>query len=199
MKFEYDKLFPSIENASQELEVYLRKFLSDVSRIDRIGTRSKGIEKFKRKCRNVTSDGELKYPEPLAQIQDQIGARVIVFFLSDVEKISTLIKENFTITESAVKEPESTSEFSYFGHHYICMMPTEISGNYSDSYCPDWFELQIKTMHQHAWSEAGHDIGYKPSEFALSSKEERKMAYASALSWGADRAFDDLHKSTSTN
>ena len=54
-----------------------------------------------------------------------------------------------------------------------------------------FFELQIKTLFQNAWSEANHDLGYKP-ERELSKDEKRKIAFTSAQAWGADMIFDEL-------
>jgi putative GTP pyrophosphokinase len=61
---------------------------------------------------------------------------------------------------------------------------------------PDFFELQIKTLFQHAWSEAHHDLGYKqePGSTPLTSEEKRKLAYTSAQAWGADHMFDELFR-----
>lgn len=58
---------------------------------------------------------------------------------------------------------------------------------------PKFFELQIKTVFQHAWGEASHDFAYK-SETPLSSDQKRRVAYAAAQAWGGDRIFEDLFK-----
>ena len=50
---------------------------------------------------------------------------------------------------------------------------------------PDFFELQIKTLFQHAWSEADHDLGYKPGSTPLTSDEKRKLAYTSSPGMGS--------------
>jgi ppGpp synthetase/RelA/SpoT-type nucleotidyltranferase len=59
---------------------------------------------------------------------------------------------------------------------------------------PQFFELQVKTLFQHAWSEANHDLGYKPGATPLSSSEKRQLAFTSAQAWGADHIFDELFK-----
>jgi len=59
-----------------------------------------------------------------------------------------------------------------------------------DTY-PEFFELQIKTLFQHAWSEADHDLGYK-SDRELSREEKRQVAFTAAQSWGADKIFCSL-------
>ena len=61
--------------------------LDDVSRIDRITTRVKAVPSFAGKAMKVDSaSGTLKYQYPLEEIQDQIGARIIVFYRSDVAR-----------------------------------------------------------------------------------------------------------------
>ena len=54
--------------------------LNGEPRIDRIGAKPKSVERFLRKAENVDGAGQRKYAAPLAQIQDQVGARVIVFY-----------------------------------------------------------------------------------------------------------------------
>jgi putative GTP pyrophosphokinase len=62
---------------------------------------------------------------------------------------------------------------------------------------PGFFELQIKTLFQHAWSEADHDLGYKPGDQPLTSEQKRLIAFTSAQAWGADHIFDQLFRERS--
>jgi ppGpp synthetase/RelA/SpoT-type nucleotidyltranferase len=79
--------------------------------------------------------------------------------------------------------------------HYILLMPTElIDSDVPNPIVPEFFELQIKTVFQHAWSEANHDLGYKPGSKPLASDEKRKLAFTAAQAWGADQIFDGLSK-----
>ena len=56
---------------------------------------------------------------------------------------------------------------------------------------PSFFELQIKTMFQHAWAESEHDLNYKTIN-ELSIEDKRLIAYSAAQAWGADEVFERL-------
>ena len=88
--------------------------------------------------------------------------------------------------------PDSESEFGYFGKHYVLFIPDDVLGDDEvKAEAPTFFELQIKTLFQHAWAEANHDLGYK-SEIELTPDEKRKIAFTSAQAWGADEMFNEL-------
>lgn len=44
---------------------------------------------------------------------------------------------------------------------------------------------------QHAWSEANHDLAYKPTG-ELTDDQQRLFAFTAAQAWGADRIFPEL-------
>lgn len=72
--------------------------------------------------------------------------------------------------------PESEWEFGYFGRHYVLIVPTDVIDSSVDAkLVPSFFELQIKTLFQHAWSEAEHDLGYKPGLKPLTPEEKRRL------------------------
>ncbi len=172
---------------------YIEETLEGGARIDRVAARAKSVDRFVAKAANTNADGELKYEKPLAQIQDQIGARVTVFYKSDVERVSKLLLEYLRPIETKDLVPVSEWQFGYFGRHFVCHFPTElIDDAWEPDQVPQFFELQIKTLFQHAWSEANHDLGYKPDGGKLDSDQVRMLAFTSAQAWGADRAFDDL-------
>lgn len=174
-----------------KLEAYIKDILEDSDRIDAVSARAKSLERFLAKSQKTDSFGEPKYSDPLNQIQDQIGARINVLYLNDVPKVKGIIDGYFHAIEWEVKHPENDAEFGYFGEHYVLRMPDEAIPQGLEERTPKFFELQIKTLFQHAWSECHHDIGYKaPRE--LTSHERRQMAFSAAQSWGADQIFREL-------
>lgn len=135
----------------------------------------------------------MKYDRPFEQIQDLVGARVIVFYKQDVDVVSEVIKRYYKPIEQRDLIPESESEFGYVGKHFILSLPEDLFADDSDrNRSPIFFELQIKTLFQHAWSEAEHDLSYKPAT-PLTRLQKRLVALTAAQAWGADQQFAQLH------
>jgi ppGpp synthetase/RelA/SpoT-type nucleotidyltranferase len=188
-----------LKSTAEALRQYISDLLKDEPRIDRITARAKDPESFLKKAR-ASVDGKAKYTEPLSQIQDQLGARIITFYRADVDRLDTIIKSFFNTIEFCDRVPESEWEFGYFGRHYVLILPSDVKNDSIDKMLmPEFFELQIKTLFQHAWSEADHDLGYKPGAVPLSPEEKRKLAYTSAQAWGADHMFDELFRARASN
>lgn len=184
----------SLKPTAIALRDHFADLLRDEPRIDRVTARAKDPASFLKKATALV-DGRPKYSEPLSQIQDQIGARIITFYRADVDRVDGIIKSYFKPIEFRDRIPESEWEFGYFGRHYVLVLPSDVKGDSIDkSTLPDFFELQVKTLFQHAWSEAEHDLGYKPGSAPLSADEKRKLAYTSAQAWGADHMFDELFR-----
>lgn len=180
-----------LEPVAQLLRSELKRLLEGIPRIDRITSRAKSVESFMRKATSVVDGGE-KYEAPLEDIQDQIGARIVVFYRSDIRAIEERIGRYFGGIEERSVEPESVSAFGYEGTHYILFIPeTVLREEHLGIDGPRVFELQIKTLFQYAWGQAGHDLAYKPLR-PLSRDQNRRIAFAAAQAWGADRLFDEL-------
>jgi ppGpp synthetase/RelA/SpoT-type nucleotidyltranferase len=176
------------------LEQHIRSHVDQLPRIDRITARAKEPDSFAEKATLLNVDGTRKYPTPLMQIQDQIGVRIIVYYTDDVPVVTDMILRYLRPIEEKDRIPESEWEFGYAGKHLILILPRDVVPADIDlSEVPDFFELQIKTLYQHAWSEANHDLGYK-SKAPLISDQKRRLAYTAAQSWGADRVFADLFR-----
>ncbi|NKB84008.1 GTP pyrophosphokinase [Brucella grignonensis] len=177
---------------SRNLEAFIANLLKGVDRIDRISARAKSIDRFVGKAEKVV-EGKPKYEAPFHQIQDQIGARIITYYRCDVDRIEDEILRYFHPIESKDVVPQSEWEFGYFGRHQILLLPPDVVANDIDpALVPICFELQIKTLFQHAWSEANHDLGYKPGQRELDRDDLRQLAFTSAQAWGADHIFNEL-------
>jgi len=175
---------------SKRLDAHIRDLTKDHPRVDRVAVRAKTVSRFLEKA-NKQESGSPKYTDPLNQIQDQIGVRVVTFYLSDVDQISTMVEDYFGSIEVKHIVPDSPQEFGYEGKHYILFIPKDVKDASVEDECPSFFELQIKTLFQHAWSEADHDVIYKAAD-PLTTDHRRRVAFTAAQAWGADRIFDEL-------
>ena len=143
-------------------------------------------------------NGTLKYGNPFVDIQDIIRARIVVYYLSDVEKIANRIKDSLGgIEDNDFVNFDDYQKFGYQGRHLIvninkALIPDSLG--IDKELIPNFFELQIKTLFQHAWSQAEHDLRYKEDkEHPLSFEQKRMLAFAAAQAWGTDKIFDSIY------
>lgn len=145
------------------------------------------------KASKALEDGGAKYEHPFEQIQDLVGARIVVFYKQDVDLVAAIVERYYRRVERKDLVPESDAEFGYVGKHFILAVPQDVVEDDAErDKIPTFFELQVKTLFQHAWSEANHDLAYKPDE-PLSSLQKRQVAFTAAQAWGADQIFGQLH------
>ena len=186
----YQERVPVLKKVAEEIQVLLEDLFRGVPRIDRISTRVKTVHRLAEKANRVDPvSGEPKYKYPLDEIQDQVGARIVVFYRSDVEPVAERILAEIRQVEDRKIEQPDPERFAYEARHFVCFIPHDIYVNYEPPI--DFFELQVSTLFQHAWAEANHDLGYKP-QGELTYDDRRRIAWAAAQAWGADLIFDDL-------
>lgn len=90
----------------------------------------------------------------LADITDILGLRVITFYFDDVDIVASAVERLFEVDwENSVdkRRLHEVDSFGYQSLHYICRVPD----------MPYRFEIQMRTLLQHAWSNMNHDTGYK--------------------------------------
>jgi len=176
---------------ADRLERHIQGIFGGKRHIDRISARAKSPERFIEKAFKLES-GSPKYSDPINQIQDQLGARIVAFYLSDRDALATLVKDYFAPIEEKQIVPDTPDRFGYEGKHFVLFLPGDIlSKDIPEQHIPTFFELQIQTLFQHAWGEANHDLAYKPF-LDLSADQQRKVAFTAAQAWGADLIFEEL-------
>ena len=84
--------------------------------------------------------------------------------------------------------------FGYLSLHYICSLPED--EDFPEELCGRRFEIQIRTILQHAWSDINHDLGYK-NQFGVPRAITRELARLAGLLELADNEFvrvrDDMN------
>lgn len=125
----------------------------------------------------------------LDDITDILGCRVICFLSDEIDKIGKKVEEKFVIdweNSSDKRMLLKENAFGYLSLHYICSLP--FGDKWPDEICGKKFEVQIRTILQHAWSAIHHDIGYK-SDFGVPRDINRQFARLAGLLELADDEF----------
>lgn len=137
--------------------------------------------------------GKLARPDKsyarLTDITDLLGVRVITYFDDGVRAVARHIEAtldvdlNNSISKGAHDAPD---RFGYRSLHYVCRppdgfhVPPDLEGLR--------FEIQVRTILQHAWAEIEHDIGYK-SPTALPPRIRRRFSQLAGVLELADDTF----------
>ncbi len=187
---EYRALLPTLEVFRVRLEWLLRALLSDEGRdVHQIESRCKGVDKF------VEKTGRKGYQDPLRQMTDLIGFRVIMYYDADVTFAAGLIDRELLVDPALSVDwriPDDRNRFGYASNHLVCTL------NERRAELSEWrpfaglrVEIQLRTVLQHAWAVVSHQLGYK-SVPGLAPEGERRLNRIAAMLEEADQAFEDI-------
>lgn len=151
--------------------------------------RVKDRESYRHKCENE------KYTNPIDEIMDLAGIRIIAYTNKDVQKICDIIKQEFEIDVQNSMDKHNVmndNQVGYLSVHFI----TKLKENRTTLaeykiYTGIQSEIQVRTLLQHTWAEIEHDRNYKFS--GVLPKEIRRQFYllAGVLEL-VDKEFDLL-------
>ncbi|MFH1463075.1 MAG: RyR domain-containing protein [Pseudomonadota bacterium] len=159
-----------------------------------VQTRPKAVASFAEKILRKRDH----YDDPLVDMTDLCGGRVIVHTTAEVQRIADFIERHFEIDRANSEDVSGrmrTTEFGYRSVHYIVtiragMFPCEgvpVEAPPEET-CGLKAEIQVRTVLEHAWADIGHDLTYK-SPFRIPEQVRRRAAALAATLEAADREF----------
>jgi ppGpp synthetase/RelA/SpoT-type nucleotidyltranferase len=176
--------------------VTLVRTLLDDAGIDYLSVtgRTKSVASFSAKA-NRTQDGRPLYVDPLQEVTDQIGVRVITYVHSDVAAVAELLDEELTILDDRDlgEETARAGRFGYASRHLL--VRTDAGDDEHPELVGERASIQVRTVLQHAWAEFEHDIRYKgnvPEDAAADL--DRRFTLAAGLIELADREFATIRE-----
>lgn len=136
-----------------------------------------------------------KYDDPLAEVTDLAGIRIIAYYVEDVERIAGIIRQEFSVLEehSGDKQAElADNEFGYASFHLVLELAEKRSSLLEwQEFAGRKAEIQVRTALQHAWAAVNHKLDYKKSQD--SPRELRRRLFRlSALFELADEEFSKI-------
>jgi len=140
-------------------------------------------------------------------MNDALGARVIVYFLSQLPQVDRELRNHDSLELSSEDPPKAyldgdtatrlglsdlairEKDSGYASVHYIARLRRT---SVPEARRP-WFEIQVRTLVEDTWGEIEHILGYKPNKrtsFAVKHQFRIISAHLGAI----DRHFNFLHE-----
>ena len=125
-----------------------------------------------------------------------MGVRVTVYHSTAIPQALNVFGESFHVERSVDKAAETRISGGFgYGSHHLVLTVTEDSAVAMEelaNYVGWTFEVQIRTVLQHAWAEFEHDIRYKQGPNPPSPEVDRLFTLAAGLIELADQQFDEI-------
>lgn len=172
---EYRERRPALVSATEHYLKHVTALLDDAGiNYLSITARTKSVESFAAKVER-TVDGRRLYTDPLVEITDQVGLRVITYLREDVAAVANVLGDEMRLLDDRDMGLETAREgrWGYASRHLL----VGVEGEQQPA------SIQVRTVLQHAWAEFEHDVRYKGSIPAAHGAElDRRFTLAAGLS-----------------
>ncbi|GAA1351837.1 RelA/SpoT domain-containing protein [Falsarthrobacter nasiphocae] len=212
---EYIRLRPALEAVTADVtEKITQIFEGSTVRPLFIASRTKSVESFEEKASRVLPAMDedetetLIFPDPLKNLNDLVAVRVIVTLPHEIREAAGLIKRARDIFDCRGDKEKDTGSiesgtYGYSSRHLILRTLQNDAVRHYQSLLPDadpnpngayFFEVQIRTVFAHAWSEIEHDIRFKSADRrAWSPTFDRQFTATAAMLEKVEETFEDLN------
>ena len=180
------------DSLAKRLEALIITLLAD-AQIDvfNVEARTKSAQSFIAK---IEARKEVRFEDPLREITDIVGVRIITYYAEDVAEVGAIIRDEFEVVKADMVDKTSNTpdRFGYKSAHYIVKpSPSRRALREWKPYADVCAEIQVRTALQHAWSAVHHKLDYKPT-VALPRELQRRLYRLNALFELADEQFSQL-------
>ena len=159
---DYSSIRPQHELLARIVKSKLSKAIQRLGlSVDSVTYRTKSPDSLKEK---ILRPGK-RYKNPLKEITDLSGVRVMTHFRSDVATVGSIVRELFVVDEARSKDFEAASSPKTFGYqsvHFVVSLKARDVPKKGRSLRGLKCEVQVRTILQHAWAATAHGLLYKP-------------------------------------
>jgi ppGpp synthetase/RelA/SpoT-type nucleotidyltranferase len=158
---------------------------------DHVESRAKDVPNFVAKLARKGNE----YKDPLRDVTDLVGLRVIVYYLDDVKRVGALLEREFDIdfdNSDDTAQRLDPDRFGYISSHYVVRLsePRNTLAEWA-SYNELVAEVQVRTVLQHAWAAINRQLNYGSVREAP-RELQRSLSRLSALLELGDKEFLDV-------
>jgi len=182
---------PKYENLGKVVCAVIKDKITDYELLPEIQYRTKELLSIIKKVKKKQSQKEYSYHH----LKDKLGIRIICSFQEDMKIIDEFLREFFTIKDVEYKQENlDFDKLDYVSNHYDVQVNLGVNEFKKHTDLGDFiFEIQVRTLNQHAWSNTAHSLSYK-QEKDLPPNLKRKVYRLLSLYELADDEFSSVNK-----
>lgn len=187
---QYEANLPAYKKIAELVQYELVKKIKGI-KTHSIGHRIKKVSSILDKVRRKSIE------KPFEQLHDLVGFRVVCLFLSDLEEIGKIIRNEFEVFDEDDKINDTELNiFGYMSLHLKANLKQSMVTEYGNEIKNIPFEIQVRTIAQDAWASISHYLDYKKKN-DIPDELKRDFHALSGLFYVADTHFSILRKEQS--
>ena len=190
----YKKLRPIYKEFSKILKQILKNLVRGTSSEFIIQDRVKTISSFANKLFNPDKD----YSDPISEISDLCGMRIILPNINEMNGVCDLIRDNFLYDVISNEESFEAVSLGHFQTYIIQLIPGLKLYRRLELEIPDYIfdlkaEIQIRTYLSHGWAANQHKI-FSKYKFKVPKPYEQELNRVKSLVSIEDTALNNITK-----
>lgn len=196
--FDFERIATDWEKESKlyndlgtDVSNFIRKEITSYEILPEITFRTKELLSVVKKIqKNIKTNPNYS----LIDLKDKLGFRIICAFSSDLEIVDRFIIENFIIKKTDYKKDLlDYDKLDYTSNHYDAKINIKNKkGTFNEKYENLVFEIQVRSINQHAWANSAHILTYK-REASISEILKRRVYRLLSLYEIADDEFSSVN------
>lgn len=178
---------PDYEKLCSEVAYTLnRKLVKANVDFSTISYRAKTLDSFMEKVQRKS------YQDPISEITDFAGVRVVYLYIDDLPRLEEVIAENFEVIEKIDKMTKKRDDqFGYGAIHFLVRLGNDFTGPRYDDLKDLVCEIQTRTVLQDAWAIIDDHLVYK-NESGIPTFLRRRLNSLAANFERVDNEFKNI-------
>lgn len=170
---------------------FIKSKITEIEILPEISARTKDLLSIIKKVKKKIREKEYSY----THLNDKLGIRIICTFQSEMDNIDEFLYKYFEIINVEKKKDNlDVKTLDYISNHYDAKLKTSVKEFKNHKNLADLiFEIQVRTLNQHAWANTAHTLAYK-QEAELPTSLMRKVYRLLSLYEIADDEFSIVNK-----
>lgn len=179
------------EELGKLINSFIKSTITEYEILPEVSYRTKELLSIVKKIKKKMREKEYSYDH----LNDKLGVRIICTFSDEMQKIDEYLYKYFNIRRVERKQESlDFNKLDYISNHYDAVINPATRGFAKCQHLKDLiFEIQVRTLNQHAWSNAAHFLSYK-QETDIAPVLKRKIYRLLSLYEIADDEFLAVNK-----